>query len=467
MLYSIIQKSDVEQHKDLRLDAEYQKPTYLENEEILSSISEKFDKYIEEITGGETPLGASYSDSGTRFFRVQNIMRNYILDENVVFLSKEQDEKIKRSRLFVDDVLLTITGAYGKSATVTEKYAGSNINQHSVRIKIKNELNPFYVSTFLNCSYGKMQSDKNVVGTSRPALDYYSIRNFWIPIFSTELQKAVMNVVKLSNKKFDNFDHNYNQAKQILLSELFLTDWRPKHVSSFVKNYSETKKAERMDADYYQPKYDEILNIIKNCPAGWDYLGNLVTMRKCVEVGSEEYLDAGIPFVRVSNLSPFEVTKEKYISEKLYETVKQHQPEKGEILFSKDATPGIACLLMEQPYKMIPSSGILRLKNKSKGVNSEYLTLVLNSIIVKEQMNRDVGGSIILHWRPDQVSETVIPILSDERQAQIQQRIIKAFDLYRRAQNLLECAKRVVEIAIEQGEKAAMNWLSKEIDITK
>ncbi len=81
--------------------------------------------------------------------------------------------------------------------------------------------------------------------------------------------------------------------------------------------------------------------------------------------------------------------------QKLYSEIKQHQPQKGEILFSKDATPGVAYYLYELPKKMIPSGGILRLKCKSE-INNEYLTLVLNSILTKEQVNRDVGGSVII-----------------------------------------------------------------------
>lgn len=146
----------------------------------------------------------------------------------------------------------------------------------------------------------------------------------------------------------------------------------------------------------------------------------------------------------------------------MYQEIKQHQPKKGEILFSKDATPGIAYYLNEQPRKMIPSGGILRLKAKTKRINNEYLTLVLNSILVKEQINRDVGGSVILHWRPDQVQETVIPILPEEKQIQIQQKIIESFNLREQSKHLLECAKRAVEIAIEQDEQTASNWLENE-----
>jgi len=108
---------------------------------------------------------------------------------------------------------------------------------------------------------------------------------------------------------------------------------------------------------------------------------------------------------------------------------------------------------------MIPSGGILRLKLKNKQINEDYLTLVLNSMIVQEQINRDVGGSIILHWRPEQVKQTLIPLLDDEKQRDIQQKITESFGLRKQSKHLLECAKRAVEIAIEQNENAAIKWL--------
>jgi type I restriction enzyme S subunit len=112
---------------------------------------------------------------------------------------------------------------------------------------------------------------------------------------------------------------------------------------------------------------------------------------------------------------------------------------------------------------MIPSGGILRLKSKTNKINNEYLTLVLNSLLVKEQINRDVGGSIILHWRPDQVKETIIPILAEKKQTEIQTKVIESLSLRKQSKHLLECAKRAVEIAIEQDEKTAINWLEDQI----
>ena len=312
---------------------------------------------------------------------------------------------------------------------------------------------------------------KGQYGTEHPRFYDFLLINLPVPncLFSmdTHIEKTIKQALRVRTYS----RAKYKEAQSILSSELGLDDWQTKHELTFIKNFSDAKKSERLDAEYYQPKYDEIMKMVKNCPGGWDTLGNLCSIKKCVEVGSEQYLEEGISFVRVSNLSPFGITEEKYISETLYkeltpeedgvsfEKSKNHQPREGEILLSKDGTPGVAYYLKKRPRKMIPSGGILRLKNNTTRVNEEYLTLVLNSITTREQADRDAGGSIILHWRPDQVEEIIIPILSDEKQNQIQQKVNESFNLYDQSKYLLESSRRAVEIAIEQDKQLAVGWL--------
>ncbi len=244
-----------------------------------------------------------------------------------------------------------------------------------------------------------------------------------------------------------------------------------------VVNYKTVKENSdfRIDAEYFQPKYEEIIEAVKKYkPAstkasagkgGFEELGNLVKIRKSVEPWSEAYQESGIPFVRVSNLSKFELSgnNQQFISEELYNELKTHQPKKGEILLSKDATPGMAYYLNEEPQKIIVSGGILRLKIDNKQVLPEYLTLVLNSVIVQKQIERDSGGSIINHWRPDQVKTTLIPILKNDKQEEIKGLIEKSFDDRKLSKSFLEIAKRGVEMAIEKNEKETEKWIDGEL----
>lgn len=464
---SIVNYSKLMEHPEFRIDAECYKPYHLEVER---DIKKKGFVLIREHALSVINFGAyslcnhiEFLEAGKAFIVTEDINNNVIDTNKLHYIFDDVHALLHKSHCKKGQVLLTMAGAYlGKAAVFNENFECSS-NQAIAKITLKpKSINPYFLSTFFNCKYGQSQIERFRTGTGQPNLNLGLIKLIKVTKATEQFQDEISKIISLALQQRKKSEQKYTNVQILILSELGLANWQPKHQLTFIEKYSDTKQAERIDAEYYQPKYDENVAAIKGYAGGWDTLGNLVTVKKCVEVGSGEYLDEGVPFIRVSNLSPFEITEEKYISEKLYAEIKQHQPEKGEILFSKDATPGIACYLNEQPKKMIPSGGILRLKSKTDKINNEYLTLVLNSILTKEQVNRDVGGSVILHWRPDQVKGTVIPILPEEKQTQIQQKVTESFNLRKQSRNMLEFAKRAVEKAIEQDEQTAINWLKNE-----
>ena len=450
-----------------RFDSEYFKKIYLKNLECLKNYSNGYLKLSNEIvhmSGGATPLGANYQESGVPFLRVQNIMQNYFSLTDIVFLSKEQDEEIKRSRLKERDVLLTITGvSYGKSTVVSQKLKGANINQHSVKITLSENINPYFLSTFLNSSFGKLQSDKNVIGVTRPALDYQVIRDFTIPKLSILFQNKIEVVIKKSEALTAHSEVAYSQAEQLLLEELGLKDWQPSTENINSKSFKESFLVTgRLDAEYYQPKYEEILNHLQNFST--KKLGDIVDIKKSIEPGSDAYQESGIPFIRVANISKLGITDtDIYLDKSEYQTY-ELKPKKDTILLSKDGSVGIA-YKVEKDLDIITSGALLHLSIIDNNFLPDYLTLVLNSLIVKLQAERDAGGSIIQHWKPSEIEQVIIPLLNTERQQEISSLIQKSFTLKHQSEHLLEIAKRSVEIAIEEDEKKAIEYI-KENTIT-
>ena len=103
---------------------------------------------------------------------------------------------------------------------------------------------------------------------------------------------------------------------------------------------------------------------------------------KGIEPGSSVYCEEGKPFIRVSNLNKFEINNnnQQYLSKETYSALaSQYKPLKGELLLSKDATPGITYHLKEQTDGII-SGGILRLQALAD-TNKEYVCLVINSLL--------------------------------------------------------------------------------------
>ncbi|MDR0558513.1 MAG: restriction endonuclease subunit S, partial [Treponema sp.] len=124
------------------------------------------------------------------------------------------------------------------------------------------------------------------------------------------------------------------------------------------------------------------------------------------------------------------------------------KPKKNTILFSKDGSVGTAYMLNEDA-NFITSSAILHLTVKNKKILPEYLTLALNSEVVRRQAERDAGGSIILHWRIDEIENVAIPLIDTDVQRRIASLIKKSFALRKESGRLLNEAKEAVEREIE------------------
>jgi type I restriction enzyme M protein len=76
------------------------------------------------------------------------------------------------------------------------------------------------------------------------------------------------------------------------------------------------------------------------------------------------------------------------------------------------------------------------------------------------QIERHIKGSSgQVELYPNDIAQIVIWDAPDDVQRAVRKSVLSAFDEERRAANLLEAAKRAVEIAIEDGEDAAMAFL--------
>lgn len=189
-------------------------------------------------------------------------------------------------------------------------------------------------------------------------------------------------------------------------------------------------------------------------------------IQKSIEPGSDAYSEdeEGLPFLRVADYSKYGITKpQKCLSAAFVagnrDDLDALKPKKNTILFSKDGSVGEAYCLREDA-NFITSGAVLHLTVLDPDhVLPEYLTLALNSRLVKMQAERDAGGSIILHWRVGEIENVVVPLVDIPTQDKIAVLVKDSFSLKAESERLLDVAKRAVEIAIEQDEKAGMAYI--------
>lgn len=241
----------------------------------------------------------------------------------------------------------------------------------------------------------------------------------------------------------------WNKAVWSLFTEIGITsyiDAKAPIVSAYKKLSNSFLKSGRLDAEYYQPKYDHLFSELKRFKT--KTIKQIATPSKSIEPGSEAYREKGIPFIRVADLSKFGLSEPAVYLDEL-EFKDTIRPQKDTILLSKDGSVGIA-YKVDEPVDVITSGAIVHLNITDKEVLPDYLTLVLNSAIVKLQAERDAGGSIIQHWKPSEIEEVIIPILPMANQIKISEMLQQSFSLRKESKRLLQEAIQIVETAIKE-----------------
>ena len=161
-----------------------------------------------------------------------------------------------------NDILITIVGnSIGDVGFVKFDLEKCNLTENCAKLTDL-ALLPDYVFLFLISKYGQNQIHREKVGTAQPKLALTRIANLKVPILGKSFQIDLQNIVTKSYEIWEQSKYQYILSRTLLLSELGLADWQPKHRLTFVKNYSDTKHVERVDAEYYQPKYEEIDEVL-------------------------------------------------------------------------------------------------------------------------------------------------------------------------------------------------------------
>lgn len=395
-----------------------------------------------------------------------NEFDSFFIGEPQKYTDKIDKETFSNLKLKKNDVLICRTNGnpkyVGRASIVPEDY-DYGFASYLFRVRSDSKIiNSATLVAYLNSKYGREEIEKYSLVSNQANFSPAKFRKIKLPQFSSILQEKIEDII------FDSYNHlklskkKYKDAEEILLDlfdfDNFLRNILKKQLS--VKSLKDTMIFNRIDAEYFQPKYDDLINKIKEKDSA--LLIDIVDIQKSVEPGSTFYKAEGIPFVRVSDISKFGIDEPKiYLSPELFS--KTISPQKDTILFSKDGTCGIAYKFIDSS-RIITSSAILHLSKKENvNIDLDYLTLVLNSPIIQMQAERDAGGSIIKHWSVPQIEQVEIPIVEEYIQQDIGDKIRSSFLLRRISEKLIKTAQKAVEIAIEVGEDKALTFIDKNL----
>jgi type I restriction enzyme S subunit len=160
-------------------------------------------------------------NTGHPYIRITDIHNHKIDTRNILFVTKEDQEKISRYIVSTNDLILTIVGTIGLVAIVPEALDNANLTENCIKIKLQQDkLLTKFVYYFLTSKEGQDQLHSLNVGSTQPKLPLYNIAKLEIPLPPLPEQQAIAEVLSSIDDKIDLL-HRNNKTLEEMAETLF------------------------------------------------------------------------------------------------------------------------------------------------------------------------------------------------------------------------------------------------------
>ena len=447
-----IEISNKELNNDFRIDSEYFYKNDLLKINLLNHKEHLLVYNFSTVTDGiHTSIDYDVS-SGINLISATSPKFNFFDLSRKAYISKKAHEDNKRTALKKNDVIISTVGTIGNCAVVDDTILPANSDRHVGIIRVHREFSPYYLSTFLLSKYGRCQTERETTGNVQPNLFLYKIREIIVPLMSKNFQDKIEHCIKMANNFINISQEIINQVKKdifnfVSINNIQSENWAIKSLSNSFKNSG------RLDAEYYQHKYEELESNIK--ANKFKYLKELAEVQSGEFVEERNYGDIGYSYIRgtdiTNNIINFEDATKVNIKIEKYKTI-----DKNDIAFAMIGSVGNVAINKREKCVVSNNLGSIKPFNKTLG---NYLLMVLSSpigqLLFEKYQTRTAQPKI----RTEDVENFVIPLLDNTVINVINQKTEDSFKLREQSKKLLDTAVKAVEMAIETDENTAIQWL--------
>ena len=446
-----------------RIDAEYFQRYNLLIEQRLKELPHK--------TLGEiaTFVASAFYPAATQLYAVGDTPFIRCVDcIDYPLITKEQDESFEKipkdfirdnsgvNILNKNDIIITKVGSPCYASIVYEHDVVA-LSRTVMGLKNITEVNPLYLLAFLRSKYGFQELYREREQTIQFQLTLERVRKISIYIANPLLQDAIADVYHGYYANMRSAVQLYKQVEQVLLDELCFNQIMETEVTYSHNKFSEFVNSGRLDAEYYQPKYDASIDKISQYPYGHDKIGNLYILR------DKKFLPNDNTRYKYIELSDIGVNGE--ISGCTYE-YGSNLPSRarrivhaGDIIISSIEGSLQSCAIITEEYDgALCSTGFYVLSPRI--LNSETSLVLFKSSAIQALLKRACTGTILTAMNKDEFTAINLPVINKDIQNKIADIIRQSTILRSKSKHLLKIAKTAVETAIEQGENAAMGLLN-------
>lgn len=317
---------------------------------------------------------------------------------------------------------------------------------------------PEYLCAYLNCKYGvwdvKRRARQSINQTN---VNPEEVKEIEIPLLDKDIQSKIKNCFVLANDLRLKAQAAYDDASNYINLILGLDHLVLAEQSTTQKKFTDIKESWRFDAEYYQPKYEQIVQHIAKYPQGCDTIGNLffIKDRNYIPIPDRTY-----QYIELSNIGPDgSITGHTEALGDNLPSRARRIVHSGDIIVSSLEGSLQSCALISDEYNnAICSTGFYVLSPKI--INAETALVLFKSQLIQSLMARTCSGSIMAAMGTSEFANIKLPKIDDQTQIQIKKIIQESTALKKESVRLLDLAKTAVEVAIEQGENKALELLN-------
>jgi len=457
---SVIQLSEVlRANRIFRCDTQYFSKAALTTEALIKR--GKWDDLIDVAQSIES-FGAyaltnqfTYQEEGIPFLRCVNIKGGFADFGDVIYIDKEANKLLAKSEVKPGMVLLTMSGSVGNATVALDSWKYPiNSNQDIAKITPKAGVDEFYLTAFLRSRFGQIQMERVPVGSVQQHIFLWMIERLIISRLSQRLETGIGDLVRIAYKRESDSVVLGAQAEQTLLKALGLENWRPPEPLTYTRRASEALAAKRIDSDFFAPRVSQLLETLSRDGLT---LGDVAPVRHEGFDPTKEKTDS-FDYIEIGGLrSDGTCTAEIVPLDEAPSRANQHVRSGDIITSTVRPIRRLSALIQPDQNGYVCSSGFVVLEPKD--IASEVLLTYLRLPIFCNLMDLHTSASLYPAISEKDLLKLPIPKIAKEHEAAIIEAVQSAHTARKEAQELLERAKRAVEIAIEQDEPSALKFL--------
>ena len=361
------------------------------------------------------------------------------------------------------DVLFNRTNSYEKvGRTGIYYYHRTPQTFASYLVRLVPDVNtifPEYLTAFLNTSIGNQEiRRRSRQSINQTNVNLEEVKRIQIPILNKTIQELIKCMYRAADRLRTSALKKYTEAAKDINSILQVNSDKPMSLSYQTKMYSMSfQRTSRLDAEYYQPKYDSLMKSLEN----------KVTVQSICNIYDNSYTPQkgnAYQYIELANVGiNGDISDVEYILGENLPTRARRKVAAGQVIVSSVEGSLQSCALVEDEYDgALCSTGFYVLD--SDQINSETLLVLFKSAPIQALMKQRCSGTILTAISKDEFLSMPFPMIDETVQQRISENVRESFALRRKSKELLGYAKHAVEMAIEQGEDVALDWLKAQVD---